>query len=565
MIEELSIRDLGVIQEANLQFHPGLTVLTGETGAGKTMVLTALGLLLGERSDSGSIRKGSSQTSVEGRWRLPLANSAIARAEEAGALVDEGELILARTVGADGRSKAIIGGRSVPIGVLSELGEQLVVVHGQADQIRLKSSNAQRIALDQYAGAGFASSLADYLDLFNSWKKAKAEFEDIKTNQAGRLREAAELEENLDYLAKLSPKVNEDVELTDLANRLTHTEELRNAVMLAHEAIASESYEGVDAIGLLGKARKALETVQARDESLAKHVEALRELGSNLNEIAAELSGYLSSLEVESGLSLDKVQERRSELAQAMKRFGGTLDSILDYQDAGQKRILELDSSSDRLDELEQNLKVLEETALRSARQLSSARTTAASELSLKVSKELASLNMAGAKLHVQVETSNEMTATGLDQVAFLLETYAGAEPRPISKGASGGELSRIMLAIEVVLASNADTPTFIFDEVDAGVGGATAIELAKRLALLSKKAQVIVVTHLAQVAAFADQHLRVTKSAAREFTSSDVQLLAEGDRIAELARMLSGLTESEAARANAEELRKLANEVNSY
>ena len=223
-----------------------------------------------------------------------------------------------------------------------------------------------------------------------------------------------------------------------------------------------------------------------------------------------------------------------------------------------------LDSSTDRIGAIEQQVEELEMQARSLASKLSEARTKAAEELSERVSEELAGLAMSGSKLHVKVETGESLTASGADSVSFLLESYAGAEPRPIGKGASGGELSRIMLALEVVLASSAETPTFIFDEVDAGVGGATAIELGKRLAALAKNAQVIVVTHLAQVAAFGHQHLRVTKTSDAQFTASDVQVLDDQTRTEELARMLSGLSDSQAARENALELRKIANEVNS-
>lgn len=563
MIEELKINDLGVIQEATLNFHPGLTVLTGETGAGKTMVLTALGLLLGERSDSGSIRKGANQTSVEGRWVLPAGNETLSRAEDAGAIIEAGELILARTVSGDGKSRAVIGGRSVPIGLLSEIGEQLVVVHGQADQIRLKSAQAQRIALDQFAGSELADSLAEYVLSYQAWRKAKEELDDIRTNQAGRLREAAELEENIDVLTKLAPKPNEDQELNDLATRLTHTEDLRNAAKIAHDALVSESFDSTDAVGLVGKARKALEAVVTKDQSFSDQVETLREIGASLNELAAGLSGYLADLDGDSELSLDEVQERRSQLALAIKRFGGELASVINYQEQAQKRLLELDSSTERIEGIERQVAALEELSRTLAQRVSAQRVIAAKELSLRVSEELAGLAMSGAKLHVKVESNDALTLTGSDTISFLLESYSGAEPRPLGKGASGGELSRIMLALEVVLASTAETPTFIFDEVDAGVGGSTAIELGKRLALLSKKAQVIVVTHLAQVAAFADQHLRVTKTSAAEFTASDVQVLDDEGRNQELARMLSGLSESQASRENAVELRQMAKQIN--
>ena len=315
---------------------------------------------------------------------------------------------------------------------------------------------------------------------------------------------------------------------------------------------------------MVGRARKALEAVIAKDPALEAQVEALREIGSNLNDVAANLSGYLAGLETESGLTIDQVQERRSELNVAIKRFGGNLDAVIAFQAEGQQRLLALDSSTDRIGAIEQQVEELEMQARNLASKLSEARLKAALELSKRVSEELAGLAMSGSKLHVKVETGESLTASGADSVSFLLESYAGAEPRPIGKGASGGELSRIMLALEVVLASSAETPTFIFDEVDAGVGGATAIELGKRLAALAKNAQVIVVTHLAQVAAFGDQHLRVTKTSDAQFTASDVQVLDDQTRTEELARMLSGLSDSQAARENALELRKIANEVNS-
>ena len=413
MIEELQIRDLGVIQEATLSFHPGLTVLTGETGAGKTMVLTALGLLLGERSDAGAVRKGSNQTSVEGRWKLSPEHEAVTKATDAGALVEDGELILARTVATDGKSRAIIGGRSAPIGLLSELGEQLVVVHGQADQIRLKSAAAQRNALDQFAGVDFAELLRSYGKFYQSWTEAKEVLDDIRTNQAGRLREAAELEESLDYLAKLAPKPNEDVELAELANRLTHTEDLRVAATLAHEALATETFDALDAMGLVGKARKALEAVQSKDSALDAQVDSLREIGSSLNDVAASLSGYLAGLESESGMTIDQVQERRSELNVAIKRFGGSLDAVMAFQVEGQQRLLELDSSTDRIDSIEQLVSELEIQARDLAGKLSSARTKAAQELSLRVSEELAGLAMSGSKLHVRVESGTPFQQLG--------------------------------------------------------------------------------------------------------------------------------------------------------
>ena len=559
MIEDIRITDLGVISEAELAFDKGLTVLTGETGAGKTMVLTALGLLLGDRSDSGAIRSGAGQTSVEGRWRLDAINPTLTKAYDAGALIADGELLLARTVASDGRSKAVIGGRSVPVGLLSEIGEELVVVHGQADQIRLKSPAAQKIALDKFAGAKHLALLGEYANYFNAWKQAQATLEDIQANISARARQVEELTNSLEELDKLAAKPNEDVELAELAKKLTFSADLRAAVGLAHDALLNDNFDAIDATSLIGKARKALENAASHDATLETQASALRQIGEDLNDIAAELSGYLTSLESDSPMTLDEIQERRSALNAALRHYGPTIEDLQTFQETAQAKLAELDVSSERIASLEAEVATLHKQAKACADQISSNRTQAATDLAKRVSDELVALAMAGSKLHVLVEKTEHFGPTGFDSVSFLLESYSGADPRPLGKGASGGELSRIMLALEVVLAETDSTPTFIFDEVDAGVGGAAAIEVGRRLAKLAKNAQVIVVTHLAQVAAFADRHLTVVKSSEAGFTSSDVHVLDENARSEELARMLSGLSDSETARTHAKELRDLA------
>ena len=562
MIQDIQIKDLGVISDAELTFHKGFTVLTGETGAGKTMVLTALGLLLGERSDSGAIRAGAELTSVSGTWSLPSTHSVITRVEEAGAIVDDGQLILSRQVGFDGRSKAIAGGRSIPVGLLSEVGQELVIVHGQSDQIRLKSPLAQRVALDKYAGSEHLSLLAEYSELYKSWGLTIRRIQDAKSGTENRAREIAELTENLEFLNKLQIQPNEDMELAELAQKLTHTEQLRNSVTLAHEALTSEHFDAIDAIGQLGSARKALESASTYDSKLSEQVELLRLLTQQLNDVAAELAGYLASFESETKMSLDEIQERRAQISSALRRFGPTLDDVFSYEKTASKRLLELDSSAESVEALEELAAEQEAQAKVLAEKLSANRINCAEQLSSRITAELKALAMAGSSVEVQVERLSELGPFGVDQISFLLRSYEGAEPRALGKSASGGELSRIMLAIEVILAESESVSTFIFDEVDAGVGGAAAIEIGRRLAKLARGAQVIVVTHLAQVAAFADNHLSVIKQTSEGFTSSDVKNLAGEDRVTELARMLSGLQDSESARGHANELLDLAKQV---
>ncbi len=558
MIEQIHIRDLGVIREAQLDLGPGLTVLTGETGAGKTMVLNALGLLLGARSDASAVRKGQEQAFVEGRWLLP--KDALDRITASGIEIEDGELLVSRSISSEGRSKATVSGRSVPVGVLNEIGEHLVVVHGQSDQIRLKSASAQREALDQFAGASLAELTEKYSEVYSAWKMAANRLQVLTTESSSRAREADEIRAAVEELTKLDPKSGEDLELSERAEKLTHLEELRIAASAAHDELSSDSFDdSSDALTAIGKARRALEQVSNHDPELEKLAEQLKEIGSSLNETAASISSYIAGLDNDGASELEKIQSRRAELSAAMRKYGPTLDEVIAYLDTAGSRLLDLDSSDEAIASLTIEEQQLSAQAHDLAEQISSIRTKAAAELSAAVTAELSALAMTGASLDASVSRLSELTTHGFDQVALLLTAYPGAEPRPIGKGASGGELSRIMLAIEVVLAKSELAPTFIFDEVDAGVGGAAASEVGKRLAMLARNAQVIVVTHLPQVAAFANRHLRVLKSSTTEFTATDVIRLEGEQVVEELARMLSGLSESESGRSHAKELLDLA------
>jgi DNA repair protein RecN (Recombination protein N) len=558
VIEEILIRDLGVISEAKLEFGPGLTVLTGETGAGKTMVLNALGLLLGERSDSSAIRKGQEQAFVEGRWLL--ADSALKRIRELGIELDDQELLVNRSVSAEGRSRAALSGKSVPVGILSEIGEQLVVVHGQSDQIRLRSAAAQREALDQFAGEALAKVLTEYASVFANWKQASARLIELTTQLEARSREADQIRSAVEELTALDPKPGEDAELSEKASKLTHLEELRIAATESHNQLSSEGFDdSSDAITLIGKARRALEAVSEHDPELASLAEQLKQIGYSLNETSASISGYLASLDSDGSQELERVQQRRADLTSAMRKYGPTLEEVVSFLENSGARLLELDSSDKEIQELTSSEQTLSKQANSLAKTITELRTKAAAELAKSVTAELAALAMTGASLEVTIAPASELGSHGADQVAILLSAYPGAEPRPLGKGASGGELSRIMLAIEVVLAKSELAPTFIFDEVDAGVGGAAATEVGKRLATLAQNAQVIVVTHLPQVAAFATRHLRVLKSVSDQYTATDVVRLEGEAVVEELARMLSGLSESESGKTHAKELLELA------
>ena len=565
MIEEMRLRDLGVIAEATLPMGPGFTAITGETGAGKTMVVTGLGLLLGQRADSGTVRAGAEQAEVAGVWIVPQTGPVADRVQDAGGSLEplpgtDAELYVGRTIGREGRSRATVGGRTAPAGVLADLAEELVVVHGQSDQLRLRSGSAQRTALDRFGGAPVADALAAYRTAWDRWRGLDAELTSLTEDREARIVEAETLRESLAAIAEAAPQPGEDVELAQRAERLAHVEELRAAAATAREALSSEQ-DAVDISALAGEARRALERAGERDPVLAALGEQVAELGYRAAEVAVELSGYLADLDETGPQELDAVEERRAVLGGLIRRHGGSLDAVIALAETGGARLAELEGDDDRIAELTVERDAAASALDDAAAVLTAARTDAAERLGALVTAELTALAMPDATLTVAVGPAAP-SAEGRDEVALLLAPHAGAEPRPVARSASGGELSRVMLAIEVVIASTHPVPTFVFDEVDAGIGGAAAIEVGRRLARLAETSQVIAVTHLAQVAAFATNHLSVVKESDGSVTASSVRRLDGIDREAEMARLLSGLADSSTAIEHARELLQLAREA---
>jgi DNA repair protein RecN (Recombination protein N) len=560
VIEEISIRNLGVIGEAVLPLGPGFTALTGETGAGKTMVVTALGLLLGDRSDGSVLRKDGGSAVVEGHWQIEQDGIVAERVRDAGGDVDGGELILGRSVSQDGRSRAVIGGRAAPVGVLNEIGQQLVVVHGQSDQVRLRSATAQREALDRFAGQTLSPLLADYQSTYRRWQSNQGELDVLVAERDRRALEAEELRIAMAEIEEADPKSGEDAELADRAELLTNLEDLRLAAGQAHELVSSESLDDPrDVIGLLDTARRQLERVSTHDPALEPIVEAIANASFVVADVSGQISSYLGGLDTDGGRELEAVNDRRAVLGSLIRKYGPSLDDTIGFLESGSTRLLELDHDADHIESLGAEVSADRDRVVELAARLSEVRREAAVRLSERVTAELGALAMQNARLVVEVVDREDYGLSGKDAVSILLAPHQGAEPRPLGRGASGGELSRVMLAIEVVIAGSDPVPTFIFDEVDAGVGGASAIEVGRRLARLSRTAQVIVVTHLAQVAAFSTNHLRVVKDSDGAVTASSVQQLHGEERIAEMARLLSGLPDSESGLAHARELLETA------
>ena len=551
MIESIGIRNLGVIESAQLQLSSGFTALTGETGAGKTMVLNALGLLIGARADSGQVRTGQAQLFVEGSWRIsdPTLTQQVI---DCGGVIEDQVLIVNRSVSTDGKSRAALGGAAVPAGTLASISEALVTVHGQSDQQRLRSASAQRDALDEYGGEPVLSAKAAFSQSFEAFRELRLRLERMQSKLGQDQVRVQELRMLVREIEELAPEPNELEVIEEALNRLSNVEQLQQTAARAHELLSSE--DGPTGLMLMGQASKTLET--SSDPQLRKMGEELAEVVSIGSEISARLSSYLLDLEADPA-QLEALQARKQALVALERRSGKTISTLTEELPQYHDELLDLDSSDEQLEKLEIQLAALESQAYAAAAVLGKARSSAAESLSAEVLRELGQLAMSGIRFSISVTQGEILGASGLDRVEFLIAN-PGSEPRSLAKGASGGELSRLMLAIELVLVANRPLPTMIFDEVDAGVGGQAALELGKRLKKLAEKTQVIVVTHLPQVAALADHQIQVAKDSEGGITSSSVRELSGDERITEIARMLSGNPNSAAALLHARELLNL-------
>lgn len=592
MLEEVRISGLGVIDEAVLELSPGFNVVTGETGAGKTMVVSGLGLLFGGRADPSRIRPGADRATVEGRLRIDPGGQVASHVSDAGGDLDDdgASLVLVRSVSDQGRSRAFAGGRSVPVSLLTYLSEDLVAVHGQADQQQLLKPARQRQALDRFAGAELNMALGDYQRAYSRHQKVANELAELTTQARERAAEADDLRHGLAEVERLEPVDGEDIELAAESERLSNADALHSAATTAHEALvadpSSAAYEAADVLTLLGSARGALEAASAHDPVLGELADRMSEAAYLLSDIAAELASYADSVESDPA-RLAAVQERRADLTRLTKAYGAApvprpeltdipvqqlaadgedgaagvpeLAGVLAWAKGASARLAELEGDVDRTAALAEAEAELAASVRDLGGKLSAVRQAAATRFEEAVTAELTALAMPHARLSAVVSELPEYGPHGGDEVEIRLAAHPGAPALPLHKGASGGELSRVMLALEVVFAGADPVPTFVFDEVDAGVGGKAAVEIGRRLARLARNAQVIVVTHLPQVAAFADSHLVVEKAGDGLVVSSGVSRLDDAGRVRELSRMLAGLEDSEHGRAHAGELLEAA------
>lgn len=551
MLTELRLAGFGVVEEASLELGAGLTALTGETGAGKTMIVAGLGHLLGARGDAGIVRHGCDRALVEGRWQVPA--TIVERVAELGGDVDNGdELVTVRRVSAQGRSKAVVGGSQVPLSTLAGVLHELATIHGQSEQQRLATPERQRDILDAWARP---ARLGDYRRDWAERRAAQSELTTLVDEAMARAREVDMLRFGADEIGAVDPQVGEDDALAHEAARLMDADDLRELAGSVQTALSGneDDFDVPSAVGLLGEARKGLAALAEKDELARDLSERAKEAQYLLDDMAASVAGYAADL-VSDPARLEVVGQRRAQLAGLMRKYGPGLDDVLQWARDASDRLLRLEGSDDRIDVLRARVGELDGRLTSAAQEISADRQKASQQLSSLVETELAALAMPHATLAFEV-TPGEQGPHGADRIELMFSANPGSAPAPLGKVASGGELSRVRLALEVILAGEASDHTFVFDEVDAGVGGAVGLEIGRRLQRLATTSQVIVVTHLAQVAAFADVHFVVAKASDGQVTTSDVRRLRDEERPAELARMMGGSGESAAGVDHATEL----------
>ena len=561
-LEEITIRSIGVIEHSTLEISKGLTVLTGETGAGKTMILTALNLILGGKSDSALVRKGSERLVASGRFSVPSQLSEVF--DEAGLSLEDGELILTRSVNSDGKSKAMCNSISVPASALLAASENLVEVHAQAANLNMTKAAKQRDLLDRFGGAPLKKSLSNYQEALSSYHDLKNRISVMKKSIDSREAQLGALREFASAMQKLALVRGEAAEITSEIARLSSVEELRLAAQSATSVLEEEESGSLTTIGII---RKSLDSVRTKDPIIEDLYQRVTEAFFLIDDVKISLSSYIANLEADPS-RLDYLNSRKAQINELIKKYGGAapvdeeLVALIERFESSKSAIADLEGGDERLRELETELIAVKKELVACAQSLTKVRSDNANTLGTKVTAEISQLSMPHTVFHCVVESADysalkesDFTVFGCDEVSMLIQAHKDGPLVPLAKGASGGEMSRVMLALEVVLAASHPVGTYVFDEVDAGVGGKAAIEVGRRLHALSQHAQVIVVTHLPQVAAWADSHFVVTKNSDGSVTESNVVKVGKEERIEEIARMLAGMESSLSAREHATEL----------
>ena len=570
MINDLRIQNIGVIEDVSLEMSNGFTVLTGETGAGKTMILTAFQMIIGEKVDSSLVRANEKSALVEAFIKVPQDKELRQRLEELDVAIEDDGTQISRTIAREGRGKIILGGRSVPSATLEEITQSSITIHGQGDQVLLNKSSFQRQLLDQFAGDEHLANLVKYQDLYSKYIETKKKLEELKKAGGQNALRIAQLQESVKELNDAQLEVDEEVSITERINLINNSEDIFESLALADKLLNGAEDGTTSVTSQLNQARKALDTAAAKSERISSLRDQISNLEIEVSTLARDVNRDLASLDRDPA-TIDKLESRRALIKKLLTKYGPTSKDALENIKKFTEELATIEDLPSAIESVEKEIQMqLSELAI-SAQKTHDSRVDSSTKISLAIEKELKSLSMPNADFKVRIETSEDQAGLkikvdknethlhfdnyGVDQISFEFSANPGQPLRPISKVASGGEMSRIMLAIELVFSKSGASKTMIFDEVDAGIGGAAAIEVGKRLKALAKNHQIVVVTHLPQVAAFADKHLKVEKSASGNITTSSVMELDSDARVTEIARMMAGIQDSASALEHAREL----------
>ncbi|KOO07132.1 DNA repair protein RecN [Vibrio hepatarius] len=550
MLAHLSVNNFAIVKSLQLELSQGMTTITGETGAGKSIAIDALGLCLGGRAEASMVRQGEEKTEVSAAFSLDN-NIHATRWLEDNDLLDGSDCILRRIVSKEGRSRAFINGSPVPLSQLKALGQLLINIHGQHAHHHLMKSEYQMAMLDQYAG--HTNLLKSTRNAYQSWRQADNDLKQLKENSAANLAQKQLLEYQIKELNELSLGEEEYAELEQEHKRLSNSGELASTCQQAIELI----YEGeeVNALGILQSANHSLIQLAELDERLAELPNMMAEAIIQIEEANSELRSYLDSIDVDPA-RMAYVEERFSKVMSIARKHHVLPDELYQHHQELLAQIEALDCSDERLGELEQDVEAKYQAFLNAAEKLHKSRCRYAKELNKLITESMHELSMEKAKFCIEVENQGtHPSPLGMDNVCFVVSTNPGQPMQPIAKVASGGELSRISLAIQVITAQKVDTPSLIFDEVDVGISGPTAAVVGKMLRKLGESTQVLCVTHLPQVAGCGHQQLFVAKQTKAGKTETQMNRLDNDQRVSELARLLGGSQITESTLANAREL----------
>ena len=574
MINDLRIQNIGVIEDVSLEMSKGFTVLTGETGAGKTMILTAFQMVVGEKVDSALVRANEKTAIVEAFIEMPNEKNIKDRLEELDIAVEDGGFLLSRTIAREGRGKIVLGGRSIPTSVLEELTQNAITIHGQGDQVLLNKSTYQRELIDQFAGSDHPELINKYQIKYQKLLSTKKKLDDLKKLGSQNQIRISQLQESIKELSEANLELDEEITLNERINLINNSEDIFESLALADTLLNGGEDGSASIVSSLSQARKSLDAAVGKSERITSLRDHLSNLEIEVANLARDVNRDLASLDRDPA-TIDKLESRRALIKKLLIKYGPTSKDAISKIEIYKNELLDIEDLPRAIEKTENEVEKVKAELSVLAQKIHDNRLASSTQISKSIENELKSLSIPNAKFEVVIETQEDnqglvvkidnkdqklhFDGFGVDQISFEFSANPGQPLRPISKVASGGEMSRIMLAIELVFSKSVDSKTMIFDEVDAGIGGAAAIEVGKRLQTLAKHHQIVVVTHLPQVAAFADKHLKVEKSATGNVTTSTVTELDQKSRVTEIARMMAGIEESTSALEHARELLKMS------